>query len=175
MLETLKTLFNYFLQICLFQKGPQDLPASRFFLATVIAFAAFFALLINLVNLPFERAIMAVILNLGVVIIITHLILWFYNKPSRLIQTLTALMGAGIVISIFGIPVVVMLQYSQNNNVNLSSGIFLWLVLFVWEIAVTAHILRHALSTTFLQGFIISILYPLVYFQVASYFLSPPS
>ena len=166
MFGSIKTLFSSFLEICLFRLGPQDLPASSFFLGIVFVISALFALLLNLINLPFQQAVLAAVLNLAVVIIITQTILRLYNKPMRFIQTLTAQFGTGIVLSVFAIPVIVMLVYAKKHDINMSSGTVLWLVLFIWEIAVTSHILRHALSTTLLQGFLMAILYPLVYFQL---------
>ncbi len=174
MINSLKTLFNSFLEICLFQRGPQDLPTSGFFLGIVFVISLSVALLLNLINLSFQHAVVAVILNFAVVIIITQLILRLYNKPMRFVQTLTAQLGAGIVISVFAVPVVVMLVYAEKHDVSMTTGSLFWLGLFIWEIAVTAHILRHALSTTLLQGFLISILYPLVYFQLID-FIFPTS
>jgi len=174
MLASIKTLFTTFLEICLFQRGPQDLPASGIFLGIVFVISTFIALLLNLINLPFQQATVAVFINLAVVIIITQLILRLYNKPMRFVQTLTAQLGAGIVISVFAVPVVVMLVYAEKHDVSMITGIIFWLGLFVWETAVTAHILRHALSTNFFQGFLVAILYPLVYFQLID-FIFPKS
>lgn len=168
MFDTLKTLFTSFMDICLFRKGPQDLPASGFLLRLIVVLSAVTALLLNLANRPFQHAIVAVILNLAVVAIITQLILRLHNKTPRFNQTLIAQFGSGIVLSVFAIPVVVMMQYAENNNVDISSGVILWMILFIWEIAVTAHILRHAISTSLMQGFMMAILYPLVYFRLFS-------
>ncbi len=174
MLASIKTLFTSFIEICLFRLGPQDLPSSTFFLGIIFVISTLLALLLNLINLSFQHAILAVIINLAIVIIITQLILRLYNKPMRFVQTLTAQLGAGIVISIVAAPVIVMLVYAEKNDVDMTAGVILWLILFLWEMAVTAHILRHALSTSFLQGFLMAILYPLIYFQLID-FLIPAS
>lgn len=161
-----RTLFNSFFEICLFQRAPQDLPASNYFLGMVLALLAVCSFIINLVNLPAPAAGIAVLLNMVVLIIITQLVLRLYNKSSRFTQTLTALAGVGIVLAIIAIPVIVMLQYAHQHQVDTTLGVILWMLLFAWEIAVTAHILRHALSTSLVHGFMIAVLYPVVYFQL---------
>jgi len=171
MLASIKTLFNSFMEICLFRLGPQDLPASNIFLTIVFVISILLALLLNLINLSFQHAVLAMMINITVVIIITWLILRLYNKPMRFIQTLTAQMGAGVVISVVAAPVIVMLVYAEEHDVDMTAAIVLWLGLFIWELAVTAHILRHALSTTFLQGFLMAILYPLIYFQLIDFLI----
>ncbi|MFK8067864.1 MAG: hypothetical protein AB8D52_06445 [Gammaproteobacteria bacterium] len=175
MFDTLKTLFASFMDICLFRRQPQDLPASNFFLGILVMLSIAFGLLLNLINLPFKHAVLAVILNLSVVAIITQLLLRLHNKSARFNQTLIAQLGTGIVIAIIAAPVIVMLQYAENNNVNAAPGAILWLILFTWELSVSAHILRHALSTSFVQGFMISILYPLIYFRLLSFLIPEQS
>lgn len=64
-----------------------------------------------------------------------------------------------------------MLDYANQHNVNMSAGILLWLMLLTWEIAVTAHILRHTLACSFTQGFIIATIYPLIFFPLTEYFI----
>ncbi len=171
MLNTLKTLFTSFMEICLFRSQPQDLPASNFFLGMLVLLSIVFGLLINLINLPFEHAMLAVILNLSVIAIITQLVLRLYNKSLRFNQTLIAQLGTGIVIAVIAMPVIVMLQYAEDNNVNMAPGAILWLILFTWELSVNAHILRHALSTSFVHGFVISVLYPLIYFRLFEFLI----
>lgn len=171
MTNSIKTLFTSFMQICLFRMGPQDLPASNFFLGIIVIISVIVALLLNLINLPLKDAVLIVMLNLAVVTIITQFILRLYNKPMRFVQTLGAQMGTGIVISIFAAPVVVMLQYANTHNVDMGAGLILWVLLLTWEIAVTAHILRNALACSFVQGFLIAIIYPIIFFQLTDYFL----
>lgn len=165
-LTMFRTLFNSFFEICLFQRAPQDLPASNYFLGMVLGLLAICGFVINLVNLPTAAAAIAVLLNLAVLIIITQLVLRLHNKSARFTQTLTALAGVGIVLAIIAIPVIVMLQYAHQHQVDTTLGVIFWMLLFTWEIAVTAHILRHALSTSLLHGFMFAILYPVVYFQL---------
>ncbi len=171
MLASIKTLFTSFMEICLFRLGPQDLPASNIFLAIVLVISILLALLLNLINLSFQHAVLASIINMAVVIIITQLILRLYNKPMRLVQTLTAQFGTGLIISVVAAPVLIMLVYAEEHDVDMTAAVVLWLGLFIWEMAVTAHILRHALSTTFLQGFLMAILYPLIYFQLIDFLI----
>ncbi len=171
MLASIKTLFTSFVEICLFRRGPQDLPASGFFLGIIFAISILISFLLNLINLPIQHTALAVMINVLIVVSITWLILKLYNKPMRFVQTLTAQMGAGIIISVVATPVIVMLAYAEDHNINMTAPVMLWFGLFIWELAVTAHILRHALSTTFIQGFLMSILYPLIYFQLTDFLI----
>ena len=170
-IDSIKTLFISFKEICLFRLGPQDLPASTALLGIIVAISAVISLLLNWINLSFQQAVLAMLVNITVVIILTQLILRLYNKPMRILQTLSAQFGSGVIISVIATPMIVMMAYAVKHDVNLTATAILWLVLLIWEIAVTTHILRHALSTSFIQGFLIAILYPLIYFQLISYLI----
>lgn len=166
-----RTLFNTFFEICLLQRGPQDLPVSSMLTYGLLSLLAVLGFAINQMFMPGQTAILAVIINIGVLLIITQLILRLHKKSARYTQTLTALIGVGIVLALIGLPVFSMLAIAENNQTESPFGILLWLVLFGWEIAVTAHILRHATESTFPQGILMAILYPLIYFQLVRYLI----
>lgn len=166
-----RTLFNTFFEICLLQRGPQDLPVSSMLTYGLLSLLAVLGFAINQMFMPGQTAILAVIINIGVLLIITQLILRLHKKSARYTQTLTALIGVGIVLALIGLPVFSMLAIAENNQTESPFGILLWLVLFGWEIVVTAHILRHATESTFPQGILMAILYPLIYFQLVRYLI----
>lgn len=166
-----RTLFNSFLEICFLQRGPQDLPASGSFLRTLLITLAVAGFFINRLFIPTHKALLAVGLNLAVLIIITQLLLRLHKKTARITQTLSAMAGTGLVLALIGLPVFSMLALAEQQDQTASIGSILWLALFAWEVAVTAHILRHATEVTYGQGVLMALLYPLAYFQLAPYLI----
>lgn len=170
-LDTIKTLLSSFFEICLLRRNPQDMPASRFLLLASLSALMILGLALSLVSLPLKDAVISTALNLAVLIIITQLVLILYKKHARYTQTLTAMAGTGIVISVFAIPVIVMLEYSRQNEINPAPVAVLWLLLMSWEVVVMAHILRHALSCHIVLALMLAVLYPWAYFQLVGLFV----
>lgn len=162
MIDSLKTLFKSFLQICLFRNGPQDLPTSNFLLLFVVVTSACMAVLLNIMLGPLQQALPQVALNLVTVCIITQIILRLYKKPQRFTQTLCAVLGTGIIITLFAFPLAAIMYYAKTYNVDASAVVFLWYILIAWEITVTAHILRHAINCSYELSFLLSVIYLIV-------------
>ena len=90
------------------------------------------------------------------------------RRWGRAVQTLTALVGAGTVTTIVAIPFlswrVSVMRTGDPAGIELA---FIAMIV-VWNLAVIAHILRHALSTSFPGAIVIAIVMYLVSSQVLS-------
>lgn len=172
MLNSIKPILSLFFEICLFRRNPQDIPASHFLMFASLGALVTLGLAISSLSLPFEDALISTGINLFVLVIITQLVLILYSKQARFMQTITAMAGAGIVISIFAIPVMVMLEYCSRNDINAAPVSILWLLLVVWEVMVMAHIIKHALSCHFFLALIVAVLYPWIYFKLVGLFIT---
>jgi len=143
-------LIRTFWEICLLQKAPQDVPYSRGLLLLLLL-AGFLVDNLNLnIALP-EIAIVSVIVVvcLHTVLLLGSLsiLLTLMGYRARVFQTLTALVGTGIIISLLALPVLLIVSRIASDP-----GYFglILLILNIWSLLITAHILRHALSIGFL-------------------------
>ena len=74
------------------------------------------------------------------------LLLYLLNKAARINQTLAAMAGAGSLLGLVAFPLVLM-QGPENADGAVPVALSLvWVALLVWNLVVSAHILRHALS-----------------------------
>ena len=156
-------LIRTFWEICLLQKAPQDIPYSRG-LFLLVLLAGFLVDNVNLnIALP-EVAIASVIMvvSLHTLFLLGSLsaLLTLMGYRARIFQTLTALVGTGIIISLLAFPVLLMV-----SRVASEPGYFglILLLLNIWSLLVTAHVLRHALSI----GFLLAGLLAFGYFMIS--------
>lgn len=143
-------LLRIFWEICLLQKAPQDIPYSRglFLLLLLIGFIIDnLNLNIALPNVMFTSVIVVVSLHTLFLLGSLSALLVVMGYRLRILQALTALIGTGVIISLFALPVLLIVSRVANDP-----GYFglILLLLNIWSLLITAHILRHALSIGFL-------------------------
>ncbi|MGD9389045.1 MAG: hypothetical protein PVG18_01115 [Thioalkalispiraceae bacterium] len=154
------------------QKGPQDLPASSLLLSVVFLLG----LVLDLVNLqiavPDSSLLTLAIMSLIYVAVLTgslSLLMWLLRYRQRIIQTLTALLGCGAIISAFAFPLLLIVQ-RQPEEPSIF-GVFI-LGINIWHLAVSAHILRFALSVSMLMAGVLAFGYFLLGFKITDLFIS---
>lgn len=154
----LLTLSRPFFEICCFSRGPQDLPASRTLLVLAIAgYLLANAALFSLTELP-GAALAAAAAETGLMALFIYPAVALRGVPGRWLQTTTAMAGTGVLFSIAAIPLVAGKLPERSGAV--AEILDLCVVLLVaWNVAVTAHIFRHALSASFVVGLLVAILY----------------
>ncbi len=162
----LSLLFN----ICLFKKGPQDIPYSDpLFRLSIISFALINYLLTQL-SINGFRALLQVGVEIIIMISFAKLLLFISNKLKRFSQTLCALLGTDALFSMVAIPVISSLIIDKSNTL----ASLTMLALMLWNWLVTAHIIRNAIDKpfSFAAGIVI------LYIVSASYIMGtlfPPS
>lgn len=173
MLSAGKVLFLEFFSICRLIKGPQDIPGSKNLLTLCMLGYAFCSIILVYLSEPFDKAILAAVLEVGLVMVFTQAALQIRGKPSRWAQTVTALFGTGIIISLLALPIYLLIGVGGVNDVSAGTsqgidrglGLMLLAALACWNIAIMAHILRHALEITFMAGVILGITYIWIIFS----------
>lgn len=159
-----------FWNICTLSQGPQVLPSSTLLLAIVLVSN----LLMDIINLSVVvDAEWTVILMLSAsysagLIVSLSLLMWVMRYQQRIMQTLTALFGCGVIISMFALPFLLMIK-TDSDEPNIFS-IFI-LAINVWSLVITAHIFRHALSITLLLAWVLAFGYFLLGFKVTDFFI----
>ncbi|MBT8040349.1 MAG: hypothetical protein KJN78_08905 [Gammaproteobacteria bacterium] len=141
-----------FLDMLRFQSGPQDLPVSRRFMLVVVAIYLGSGLLAG--NVLEEQDYAArVLLAIGVQFTIIGLLLNFRGLTERLPQTIAALSGTGFLFGLMSLYLISLIDKEQPQ-----AGLAgLYLLLFLWSLAVDGHIYRHALSSKMGVGVLVAV------------------
>ena len=164
-------LIRPFVSICLLRLRPQDLPASSLLLAlSVLAYTACTALAHSALLSPLDAVIggaVDALLLCG----LTLSLLALHRRWARAVQTLTALVGAGTVTTLVAIPFLAWRVGVMRAGAPAGIEMAFIAMIVVWNLAVIAHVLRHALSTSFAVGVVIAIVMYLVSSQVLSVML----
>lgn len=150
-----------FLDIAIFKKGPQDIPASPWMLRITLPVYAGINLLILFINDNAGTAILQILVDFLLMVSFCWPLLYFSGKTNRFSRTLCALIGTDAVIGFFSIPAVISLGPQSEEWVFLSL-----LAMMFWHWLVSAHIFRHALDKPLFFGLGLSLLYILISSQV---------
>ena len=151
-------ILNFFVDLCLLRRVPQDLDGSaRLFLAALTA-NALAGLILGLQTWgEMGTALVATLIDLGVMFSLLRLALMLKGVPHRLQQTATALLGAGVLFSLLALPLQPLLDGEDTAEI----GALLYLGLVIWLQVVYGHVLRHAVDVTLPAGIGLAIVYTL--------------
>jgi hypothetical protein len=151
-------IFRLFLGLCLFRKTPQDVPYSVF----LFVFTLCLNVVLSLINLlflveesrqpEFIDAVQYIAIRTVLFLVIIYSIMFMLGFRNRIIQTLTAIQGADIILGV----VFLVLGSGLSLLPPGSPVLILVIMLFLgWSLAVHSNIYRHALSISlFTAGFL---------------------
>ena len=105
------------------------------------------------------RSAAKVLVDLALLAGITWGTLSWRRLQVRFTQTLTALLGTGIVLSMVALPVVRWLYLSSAAGGVDPAAAMIWFVLLVWSLAVMGHVMRHALQGSYALGAMVAVGY----------------
>ncbi|MGB5179584.1 MAG: hypothetical protein WBP44_12745 [Gammaproteobacteria bacterium] len=162
MLQLIRVWFD----ICLFRRAPQDLPASGFLLGVSLCCYGLVSVLVSLQSYTFSMAVLLTAVDLGLLAVFAWSLLYLQKKTARLNQTLSALAGTGSLMGLIALPLLLTIAPDAASDPVPAPLQSLWLLLLLWNLFIMAHIIRHALSSSFAIGFGISLLYALLNMQV---------
>ena len=157
-------LLNLFLDICLFRKGPQDAPPSMALLKICLAAYG----LTSLLATPALVALLQTLLDMALLSGLLYVALMLYRHPRRFEQTLSALTGAGALISLLALPLLFWIT-RQPPGGDTELPALLLLALMAWSIAIMAHILRHAFNAPIWIGALYAVGYTLLSWQLTGW------
>ena len=154
----IKLLFD----ICLFKKGPQDLPYSAGLLTILLVIYAVIRALILGISFGALNVLLQVMVEILLVAGFAWLMLSWVGKLGRFHQVLSAVLGTDALISFFALPPMATMVLGQG-------GLLVFLVMLVligWHWAITGHIIRNALEQDFSFSLGLAFLYLLGSYQV---------
>jgi hypothetical protein len=161
MFDIIKLLF----EICLFKKGPQDLPYSVWLLR--ILFIGYVSIRVLMLSIHFNwlTVLMQVIVEIVLVCGFFWLMLYLARKLGRFYQVISAVLGTDALISFFALPGMASMEAGQG-------GLLVFLVmigLIGWHWTVTGHIIRNALEQTLSFSLGLAFLYLLGSYQAMAF------
>lgn len=159
-------LVRPFIEVCLLRSGPQQLPASNLLLGLALLVHTTTSALASTLLLPVMQALLAGITGTALLAGLTTALLYVQSRQARLVQTVTALTGCTALIDLVALPVTRWWQASRASGEEASFAVLLLLVLTGWNLAVVAHIFRHALSSAFFVGLIVALVMYWVFINV---------
>ena len=158
MFDIIKLLF----EICLFKKGPQDLPYSLWLLRLLLVVYIGIRILMLSIHFDWLNVLLQVIVDVILVAGFFWIILYLARKLGRFYQALSAVLGTDAMISFFALPGMATIETGHGG---------LWVVLVMlgligWHWAVTGHIIRNALEKSLSFSLGVAFLYLIGSYQV---------
>jgi hypothetical protein len=171
------SLLRVFWNICLLRAGPQHLPVSGFLSRFTLTCYFLVGIIASLNTLPLLAAMIPAAADTLLLAVFAYLLLWIRSLTARYTQVLTALAGTGTVLGLLGLPIVSWWQNLMaginagggtegNDGILLASWVLVWAWLF-WNLVVIGQIFRNALSTIFIIGASVALLYMYVSLNVS--------
>lgn len=158
----MQALIQFFIELCVLRRAPQDLPASDALLALTIAANLLVGLLVgSTADLPLGTSLMHGLLEIALTLGALYLALGITRHPARFTQSATALLGSGAVVGLVAVIPMTMNATGSNETDTATLGAILLLGLIVWSVVVTGHILRHTFAITLGQGSAIALAFEL--------------
>ena len=166
----MQALIFRFFDICLLRAGPQDLPSSHFLLRVMVVLNLSLHILVYYPTKGFEQAFVEVLFDFILVVILLYAALQWRGLQARFRQSLTAIMGTGIILVMIAMPFVYRLMAAEASGETSLIALQFYLLILVWNITVIAHIIRHTFSIHLAYGFLVSIGYLVLLWTLSDYF-----
>jgi len=155
-------LLHPFVQLVLLRLKPQDLPWSPVLMGLTLAAHYLLGVTLFLFRLPLPHALLAAAASTALLCAMTVSLLYLNRLQARCVQTVTAMAGADVVVSVAALPVTAWLHGALSDGA--ASGVpgLLFLLLLGWNLTVAGHVLRHALSAPLPLGLVIALVFYVV-------------
>ena len=137
----MNALLNVFARLCVFRRGPEDMPYAPPLVGILLALW----MVIQLLSAALQDGLLAMGLLLGS----SALVLAFKNLLGRWTQTAIALIGVDIALSLLALPML-LIGHAAGGTPSILEGVYLLLV--SWQLAVQAFIFHRAFAIGPLLG-----------------------
>ncbi len=165
----MKPLFALFWQICRFRRGPEDVPYMPALAGLLtLAVATIAGLMVMVLSRlqpmvadqprldPMSQVFiqwLALLAWIGLI----YVLLRFKNLGSRFAQTLTALLGTDIIMTIPQLVGLLIMGSQVPESTLAAIGQFSVLFIYIWDMLIKGHIYSRALNISRLQGNLLSL------------------
>jgi len=155
MLANLRALFGSVVDIILFRRGPENLPASQALLAIVVALSIVGLVAMSAVaSLPASRALLGGLIGSGVMLLWFRAALALANKRERFLQAMTAMFGVNTLFLPLMVPLLgALAPYMEKADANTPPPpalLLIFMFVMVWGFVVEMRIVRAAFECPWL-------------------------
>lgn len=158
MFEIIKLLFD----ICLFKKGPQNLPNSVWLLRILMVVDVGISFLMMNIRTDWFNSLLQAVVGVLLVVGFSWIMLYLARRLERFDLTACALLGTDALISFFALPGIASMMLGRGALL----AFFVMIALMIWHWAVIGHIIRNALEQTLVFSLGLAFLYILGSYQV---------
>lgn len=170
----MRDLLQLYVEICLLRKGPQELPASSFLLQCCIVLYVVSGAVLLSVEMGLLQGLIQALVETALLLAFLLALLRVFEKSERFLQSATAAMGSGAIMTVLTLPLLLWVRTLQNAGADLSMASLLLLAVLAWSFVILGHILRHALNRSRFTGMALAFCYMAVSYQIM-FRLFPPS
>ena len=164
-----------FVDVMLHRRGPDSLPSSSFLLWSLIGVSAAVDCLILVLAERSGRWFAVSALIFGFHVWFVWALLRTFNRQARFRQTMTALLGANVILSLMQAPLVPLLRDSDPQEGAMTLPWALVVVALVWAVDISAFVFSRALERPYLLCVAIVIGYALLIESLRVTLLQPVS
>ena len=169
MIDSVLPLIITLFDIIRLRKGPEAIPHSSVLFVLVVAAWMAASALVTMMLVELSQADLAVSIVLGVIALVLYAaVLVFSQRGSRVLQTLTAILGCGVLLQCLFIVGYSFLTPLLGKAIG---GLVSYLVL-LWSVPVEGHIIARAIDRHWYVGFLVAIAVFLIQIQLSN-FLGP--
>jgi len=155
----LQALIQFFFELCLLRKAPQDLSASSTILGVTFAADLLMGVVLaTTVGLSPGLGLLQSLVDVALMLALLYVALNLLGRLPRFQQTATALLGTGALLGFIGVVPLSMLPRGGEDQAS-GGAVLLFLALIAWSILVAGHILRHTFDLRLGQGVGIAVVY----------------
>lgn len=158
MYEILKLLF----EICLFKKGPQDMPHGVWTLKFLVFIYIGIRFLTLAIHTDWFHTLLQIITEIALTLGFSWFMLYVEHKLHRFYQVACALLGTDTLINFLALPGIATMELGRGGWIVFA----IMLALVVWQCAVIAHIIYNALEQSLIFSLGLAFLYLLASYQV---------
>jgi len=141
---------EFFFKVSTLKASPADAPLSLTAQYTAILAYWTVGVIILIQSQSLIESVFVSAVQTGLLIFIVNVSLWIRKNPERIVQTVTAITGAGTIISIIAFPIIMLFSGAEGTTQYLYTAF--WIVLVVWETVMIAHVFRFALDIPFIAA-----------------------
>ena len=134
-------------------------------------------LAVGAAKLGFLLGLWLTAVELALLAALVYIVLQMLGLLNRYQQTLTALIGVGLLLGTAALPLSIWLrrEFAAVNNGTPELPLMLILILVVWNVAAIAHVLRHALSSSYGGAVLYALGYLLLSWGISDWLVPSPA
>lgn len=164
-----------FVDVMLHRRGPDSLPSSSFLLWSLVGLSLAVDFVILVLAERSGRWFSVSVLIFGFNVWFVWALLRTFNKQPRFRQTMTALLGANVILSLLQAPLVPLLRDSDPQDGAMTLPWALAVIALVWAVDISAFVFSRALERPYLLCVAIVIGYALLIESLRVTLLQPVS